>query len=179
MQGDREKCLESGMDDYISKPIRLEELHRAISKCSRILDKPPAIDRKILKDLQQMAGQRAAQVLKELIKSYLEDTPNRLEAISLAIRENNSENLRQETHGLRSASLQLGAIQLAHLCQELETLARGGTVLGATEKLSVITTEYQRVCQTLNDEIQQIQFPLTPNSKNVSKTSLYTLNDQN
>lgn len=170
MQGDREKCLESGMDDYISKPIRLEELHRAISKCSRILDKPPAIDRKILKDLQQMAGQRAAQVLKELIKSYLEDTPNRLEAISLAIRENNSENLRQETHGLRSASLQLGAIQLAHLCQELETLARGGTVLGATEKLSVITTEYQRVCQTLNDEIQQIQFPLTPNSKNVTET---------
>lgn len=179
MRGDREKCLEVGMDDYISKPVRLEELRKALSKCHLIQDNLPALDHKVLNDLQKMAGQRASQVMAELVKSYLEDAPTRLEAITIAIRENNSEVLRQATHALRSASLQLGATHLAHLCQELETLARGGTVFGASEKLSGITTEYQRVCQALNREITQVLSSLRVNNSNGSKNSLFTVNDHN
>lgn len=179
MRGDREKCLDIGMDDYISKPVRLEELRRAISKCQPIPDKPPAIDAKILNDLKQMAGQRASKVLAELVKSYLEDAPERLTAIAIAIENKNPEALRQAAHALRSASLQLGATPLAYLCQELETLARAGTVLGTTEKLSGITTEYQRVCQALDEEITQAQLPLNVNNNNVSKNSLLIINDHN
>lgn len=179
MRGDREKCLEIGMDDYISKPVRLEELHRAISKCHPLQDKLSALDHKVLKDLQKMAGQRASQVMAELVKSYLEDAPTYLDAMTIAIRENNTEALRQATHALRSASLQLGATRLAHLCQELETLARGGTVSDATEKLSSITTEYQRVTQALNQEIARIQLALTLNNNNGNSNSSFILNDHN
>ena len=35
MQGDREKCLAAGMDDYVTKPMRLEELHAALNRCLR------------------------------------------------------------------------------------------------------------------------------------------------
>jgi CheY-like chemotaxis protein len=42
MQGDREICLEAGMDDYVSKPIRVEELVAALSRCWPVASRPAA-----------------------------------------------------------------------------------------------------------------------------------------
>ena len=42
MQGDREMCLEAGMDDYVSKPIRVDELIEALKRCQQVGSQAPA-----------------------------------------------------------------------------------------------------------------------------------------
>ncbi|MDJ0599204.1 MAG: response regulator [Crocosphaera sp.] len=148
MRGDREKCLEAGMDDYIAKPIRMEQLKQALVRCQRI-SAPLPIDLKILNGLRKMARNRT----NDIIMGYLEDAPLRLSAMKTAIENQEIEQLRQAAHALRSSSGNLGATYLGHLCEEMETIARQGILEGVKEKMSRIKIEYDRVCHALQREL--------------------------
>lgn len=152
MQEDRQRCLEAGMDDYIPKPIRLEELRKALSQCQPASGQP-SIDPKVLAALRKMAGNRAPEVIRELIESYLEDSPAYLQAITTAVNQDEPQALKQAAHSLRSCSVHLGATQLSNLCKEVETIGRNGTILGASEKVPEIELEYERVCLILHKEL--------------------------
>jgi PAS domain S-box-containing protein len=147
MQGDREMCLEAGMDDYISKPIRVEELSGALSKC-QILQVTPApvetkskqiavLDAATFQVLQEMVSQD--EVLVKVIDSYLEEAPQQLESICQAtkkllmyqempildrldVAEEAVAKVQWAAHSLKSTSAMLGATSLAKLCSELEAM---------------------------------------------------------
>ncbi|WP_107668729.1 response regulator [Cyanothece sp. BG0011] len=146
--GDREKCLLAGMDDYIAKPIRIEELKQALRRCQPCSD-APAIDGKILNELRKMARQRT----NDIIMGYLEDAPLRLNAMKEAIAVRDTEKLRQAAHALRSPSGNLGATTLCQLCEEIETIARQGTLKGTENKILRLKMEYDRVCHALQKEL--------------------------
>ncbi|EAZ90383.1 response regulator, partial [Crocosphaera chwakensis] len=146
--GDREKCLVAGMDDYIAKPIRIEELKQALSRC-KPRAKSGAVDDKILNELRNMAGQR----MNDIIMGYLEDAPLRLNAMKEAIEVGDPEKLRQAAHALRSPSGNLGATTLCQLCEEIETIARRRTLEGTEQKILKLKVEYDRVCHSLQKEL--------------------------
>lgn len=163
MQGDKEKCLRAGMDDYISKPIELNELSQALNKyrpgivsnlasdCSeeKLLSSNFVLDPHIFDSLRRMAGAKAEQVINDLIHNYLEDAPQYLQRMENALAVDDSNELRQAVHSLRSSSANLGAVTLAELCKEVENIARSDTTQGVAEKFAVIKNEYGKVKEAL------------------------------
>ena len=155
MPGDKEKCLEAGMDDYIAKPIRIEELKQVLRLCQPLSESVP-IDRKMLNQLRNMAGERTD----DIIKVYLEDSLLRLDDMKKSIENNEPDQLRQAAHALRSSSGNLGATNLWNLCEEIEAIARQGTIEGTAQKMYRLRVEYSRVCDALHKELDR--FPRIP-----------------
>ncbi|MEQ9238692.1 PAS domain S-box protein [Coleofasciculus sp. E2-BRE-01] len=176
MQGDREQCLQVGMNDYISKPIRPEALVQVLTTYAQVLDQEgrdsitdysedvsvpeitsdssatPALDQQVLQDLREIAGDDYEGLIAEVIDSYLEDSPPRVQAIRSAIAHDDANALHQSAHALKSSSLTIGATGLAKLCAELEALGRTGNLEGAATLISQFDAEYERVVTALQQE---------------------------
>ncbi|MGD1806970.1 response regulator [Dapis sp. BLCC M126] len=165
MQGDREKCLNAGMDDYISKPVRRKALSTALSKCGLqqgeivkqekvdVAELEIVIDKAVLQELKEMAGDDPEMII-EIIDCYLEDTPILLDEISQAIEQEQAKLLQKSAHTMKSSSASVGATNLSQLCKELEYIGRGGTTEGGNMILSKAKAEYERVENALRDELQ-------------------------
>jgi CheY-like chemotaxis protein/anti-sigma regulatory factor (Ser/Thr protein kinase) len=168
MKEDREACLSAGMNDYLGKPIRVEELVAALNKCqplakavaSVLPDEPtPAevvkegapdeaaediLDPKALEKLREMVG-GDADFLAELIDTFLEDAPQMLAEMSQAVEDGDATVLRRAAHSLKSNSADFGAMALSSLCRELEGMGKTGTLAGTAEKVAQAKAEYERV----------------------------------
>ncbi|MGK7878428.1 MAG: response regulator [Xenococcaceae cyanobacterium] len=172
MEGDRQACLDAGMDDYISKPIRMEELVRALSECQpnvspsvseNPLDpseeapvkSPPAtvLDPTALLQLRKIAGDDAKLIV-EVINSYLKDSPQMLRSLRDAVEQKDAALLQRVAHPLKSTSATLGANTLAQLCQKLEDIGRAGVLEEAAALLEEVMAEYPKVAAALQLEIQ-------------------------
>ena len=144
MQGDREKCLAVGMDDYITKPIREGELIQALQKAYR-QGTGKILDLGVLQSIRRMGGAKADRILGQIIRDYLESTPPQLQLMEQAIADIDADTLRQASHSLGSGSATLGALAFANSCKQLENLARSGTVTGAESQLLQLMTDYEQV----------------------------------
>lgn len=159
MQGDREMCLETGMNDYISKPICLEKLARALSHCQPLVIDAPSVPSSVLdvaafQELRQMLGQD--QFLAEVINSYLEDAPKLLQAMTTAVAQGKGAALQQAAHTLKSTSALFGATNLAQFCQRLEVSVSAGIWAEATALIPQLETEYEKVQTALLQEWQVV-----------------------
>ena len=154
MQGDRERCLDAGMDDYITKPIRTEALVEALSKTqpqSPSVDIPPespeaAIDLKKFEEFRQDMG---ADFIGEIIEVFNEDAPKLLEDMKLAFCVNDAKLFSRSAHSLKSNSAQFGAINLAEMARELEVLGKAGRLTEVPEKVARLEAEYAIVREAL------------------------------
>ncbi|MEO7912376.1 MAG: response regulator [Roseiflexaceae bacterium] len=138
MRGDREQCLDAGMDDYISKPVRIEDLVAALERCApqsaELAAVPelaaladPLVDWDMLARLQADLGGDEAIVI-EVIEMFLADTPQQLERMRQALDNAAALDLRHAAHTLKSTSASVGALALAACCRELEELGRDGAL---------------------------------------------------
>ncbi len=136
MPGEREKCLAAGMNDYITKPIRDEELSRVIKRWvthSEASISNLSIDKDALKAF--VAGSDEASVLQrihefrkdfgddlagELIDLFVSDMQQHLKRMRQFIEEENVTAVAREAHGLKGSCLNVCAMQLANLCVQLE-----------------------------------------------------------
>ncbi|WP_168538016.1 response regulator, partial [Anabaena sp. UHCC 0253] len=166
MQGDREKCLALGMNDYTTKPIRLEELTQALSNCHKpdpmsqqmpesLPKNMQILDTETLKELRESICDHVVSEFIMLIDSYLEDSPQRLQALGDAITQDNAKNLRLEAHTLKSSSAIFGAKELSNLCKRLEDLGRDGNTKDAASLVPQVITQYQKVEAALHLEKQR------------------------
>ena len=132
LAGDREECITAGMDDYISKPVRMDEIDAAISRGLDNLKDSCAKDMNDILDMETLQGVRDLRTpgepdpLAELIDLFLTDTPPRLAKIMDAFKVGDAAELERAAHALKGSSSNLGAKCLAAACAEVMSLAREG-----------------------------------------------------
>jgi signal transduction histidine kinase/DNA-binding response OmpR family regulator len=161
MKGDRERCLESGMDEYLSKPIdpiRLYAMleHRAEaagpSSAPQIPEPAAPIDR--AEFMERLDNDDALAL--EVIELFLADCPQRLTAIREAVDARHAERIRTTAHALKGAAGNLSAIALHDAARVLERMGAESNlddVSAAWHRLSVdastVTAFLRRMADTL------------------------------
>lgn len=139
MQGDREKCINSGMDDYLAKPVRLEDVRAIIerwgtslasgetldagikaaapeSKVAAPAAENPPVDMERLRELTDGTENG----LRELVNLYLEQTTMQLEQLQKAVAENQTAEVRRIAHSCAGASATCGMNEIVPLLREME-----------------------------------------------------------
>lgn len=181
MQGDRELCLDAGMNDYISKPIRVEALIQALSQCppnpepqqaqkeESDSNQPeidmPAVNLTELQAFCSSIDQDSTQILSLLANCYFEESLKLLQAMKLAIAQADTPTLNRAAHTLKGSSANLSAAPLAQLCKTLEVMSTSGELDRASTLLAQIEVEYDRVKNTLQQELQKSETNLLKSIK--------------
>jgi PAS domain S-box-containing protein len=132
VQGDRERYLAGGMDDYLSKPVRIEALTEALHRCrpltqaNRIPENPLTLDWEVLREYAALSadGEHEAAAVVAL---FLEHTPGLLARLRQSVTNHDIAQAQHAAHDLGSTSETVGAILLARLARELEQQTRQGT----------------------------------------------------
>jgi two-component system sensor histidine kinase/response regulator len=175
LTGDRELCLEAGMDDFLTKPVRLEELSATITKWlpdrteSGVADHPvteksrkpstslpPCLDETILQNLKALGGDEDPEFFISVVDQFLIDLPRHLEGIKQAIHQQDAEALVKVAHTCKGSSRSIGATLLAETSYALELIAREGTMTDATAKFEQWLQDQERTILALQQERDQL-----------------------
>ncbi|HEU4439237.1 MAG TPA: response regulator [Methylomirabilota bacterium] len=163
MQGDRDLCVAAGMDDYVAKPIRVEELVSALERCrpggegpgrdSTAADAPSAeaptgaaIDRAVFDRLVESMG---GAFVAELIATFDQDAGDLIVALRRTLAAADLDGFRRAAHSLKSTSESIGATGLAAGARELEAAARAGRLEGAAGRVQALADRYEQVARVL------------------------------
>ncbi|MFZ5594947.1 MAG: response regulator [Pseudomonadota bacterium] len=166
------KCLDCGMDDYLTKPAKIETLREILARwlpagetksvqaesrhdaniVSGSIDepKPPTVDHATLDTLRDLMGAG----FPDLIKVFLAAVPQRLAAMREMAQSGESQALLREAHTLKGSSANLGAVALSNLCKGLEESCRDGMPADALFRLEKIVEEYGHVESVLRRETE-------------------------
>jgi HPt (histidine-containing phosphotransfer) domain-containing protein len=159
MQGDREGFLAAGMNDYVAKPIRTQELVAAISRApsrrqpERVDSAPasrPAVDAFVLSRLAESMGGDDAFVT-ELIEQFMTDSPALVATARKGLEAGDADEVRRAAHTLKSNAATFGANELSDRCSRLEAAAKAGTLDDAPDRIDAIAEELERVHAALRD----------------------------
>jgi CheY-like chemotaxis protein/HPt (histidine-containing phosphotransfer) domain-containing protein len=165
---DHQACLDAGMNDYLPKPMRVEELVAALNRSQPLSEKGRLIaddkrtssapkrdnqpngasyeilDPSALDALLRLVGDDKTS-FQEVIRSFLAETPPLFTKMRAALRIGDQELFRRAAHTLKSSSRDYGAVRLSDFCQQLETLGKTGKLEAAMGLVLQTEAEYEQV----------------------------------
>ena len=175
LDGDRERCLALGMNDYLTKPLHLQSLEAVLQRALLRLQPdaagsplPPAslgglpsdategaatLDRNVITGLKELREPGQPDPLKELVDLFARDAHPRLQAMQQAYDDGDLPKLAAAAHALKGSASNLGARRLAQLCAGLEKQAKNGHAERAGQTLTEVSAEFARVCEQLRQEL--------------------------
>jgi two-component system sensor histidine kinase/response regulator len=162
MKGDRERCLEAGMDDYVSKPVEAHELYRVLEHVGgnpapaepgppRKVDQAQVFDRQAA--LARLGGDEA--LLMEVANLFLQDGPRLLQEIRAAFSRGDAAGVYQNAHALKGSAGYLGGTRASAAAQALEMIGKSGDLTQAGEALPILEGEIGRLTRAVADFLPQ------------------------
>jgi CheY-like chemotaxis protein len=169
LEGDRERCLAAGMDDYISKPVDRSLLAHKLERWSstsvagaKSLDETPSrdevltsVDATRLAELAELSDDDDPQWMMTLISRFLKDTAGRLIQLYAAAESGDPGMLKDVAHALKGSAWNMGASQLANHAQRLQLIGQAGTTEGAAEAIEALEGELSVVRMQLEKAAKQ------------------------
>ncbi|HWQ65754.1 MAG TPA: response regulator [Methanospirillum sp.] len=159
MKGDRDICMQAGMNDYLAKPISMYELKEALQRISgrpainKILPQKPVsedrIDWNVIHGLMELQDPDHPDFVAEVIDLFTSEGNRMFLEMAEAVDRHDATLLFTIAHTLKGASRYVGALRIARICLALETLGRNGTTEGATSLLEELRQEIELTAQDL------------------------------
>ena len=164
--GDRDRCIDAGMDDYVTKPVKPDELEAALGRWASVPrgagnggaarrdveEESPAgaaIDADRL-DMLQRIGPADGSLLAGLIDTFITQAPENLANVAAAVSAGDAASLHQAAHRLKGSAANMGVVGVAAICAKLEDLAHTGRLAQAPALVRDLEAECDRAVRHLS-----------------------------
>ncbi len=153
----RSACLDAGMDDFMSKPLRLEKIAEGLRRWRALLDNSlqdpnvrgsaaeVMVDQTARNRLRDRAGDGGGAFINQFIDLFLSDTATRLEALARAAERGDLALVSREAHSLKGVCLEFGAVRMAGYCDDMRQFVNDRQSTNITETLQRMRREFARM----------------------------------
>ncbi len=175
MHGDRERCLEAGMDDYLTKPFTEGQLHEVLGRwlsgpeteaaqnvgSGTAVHAPVAddthvevLDSTVLERYRNRERAGRTGLVARIVGSYLDQSIPQMESLRQAAATGDATTVYELAHTLKSSSAQVGASMLAERLRAVESAAREGSIDLLTDRVAAVDSDFALVCEALERELE-------------------------
>lgn len=166
LSGDREHCLAAGMDDYISKPVLLDELARVIQRQSQPAEQPAETAAAMTaqpvaaitqlaqfrrETVERLASAAGAAGIAMVLGAMIDSAPRLLDGLRNALTAADAKEFRRYAHSLKANAATVGAEVLAAQFQELEDLGAAGRLEGAADRTAAAADAYHQLMTSMRE----------------------------
>jgi len=169
MVGDREKAYKAGVDDYLTKPVFLEDLEAALSRVvaadadspvfvvssslrSTMFDSDAAFDTNIVEELRRISGSGAQDLFTEMVSQFLEQIPDCLVELNHTAVDGDISAVKRQAHKLLGLCRQIGAQRMAAVCSSLDEVDDGVRVSAMLDGVTLLTREFDAAREELREK---------------------------
>ncbi len=174
MEGNRERCLAAGMDDFLAKPYALEQLQSTLQRwmaatpasapatpCDAATEAEAtevteaAIDRTFIEQFRELDPDGGMALAARILRVYAESSAPPFAEIERATAAGDAAGLRRAAHSLKSSAGNVGARRLAALLKDFESLGKDGRIDDARAGLAALRTEHARTLDAIHALIEE------------------------